>query len=73
MKLKKVLGGILIAYGSFGIGTCMMDIYQKGTLIDFRICGVAIVGILLFFVGLSFFKKMKKRTSFDNQNHRLVT
>lgn len=73
MKLKKILGGILIVYGTFGMGICLMNIYQKGSLIDFKICGVAMVGILLFFVGLSFFKTIKKQNFFDTTNRRLTS
>lgn len=74
MQTKKILGGILIAYGAFGIGTCLTDFYKTGQIANLNICGVAVIGLLLFFAGLKFFKKKKKKQKyFDNFKQRNLT
>lgn len=71
MQTKKILGGILIAYGAFGLGTCLINFYETGQIANLNICGVAIVGILMFFAGLQFFKaKKRKQQYFDNFKHK---
>ena len=67
MSNRKILGGLLTAYGIAGFALCTVDCWNSGIGLRWNVCALALIGLIFMVVGWTFWRSdTRRRIRFDN-------